>query len=199
MQDIIYIGEPVSDAATFKLLPFDMQAYMLQHNGLVAFGGGLHIRGCCKEPLWHSLKEAWQGPNAFWRTYRAVKQSDMPFAQDGVGNQFLLRRGQVWFLDTETGETQNLNVGFVQFIEGVTRFPEQAIDLSHVINFMRLGARLAPGELLAVYPPTCISSTEENYNLTRMPTDVRLQSLANLYQQISKLKPGQQVRLRKDY
>jgi hypothetical protein len=199
MQDIIYIGEPVSDSATFKLLPFDMQAFMLQNNGLIAFGGGLHIRGCCKEPSWHSLKEAWQGPNAFWRTYRGVKQSDMPFAQDGVGNQYLLRRGEVWFLDTETGEMQSLNVNFQRFIEGVTRWPEQALDLSAVIQFMQFGARLAPGELLAVYPPVCIKTAEDQYNLTRMPTEVRLQSLANLYQQISRLKPGQQIRLRKDY
>ncbi|OON67035.1 SMI1/KNR4 family protein [Hymenobacter sp. CRA2] len=200
MQDITYIGEPVSDSATFKLLPFDMQAFMLQHNGLIAYLGGIHIRGCCKEPLWHSLHEAWQGETAFWRTYTSIKQSDLPFAQDAVGNQFFLRRGQVWFLDTETGETQNLEVNFGRFIEGVDRFPDQALDLRAVITFRDLGGgALMPGELLAVYPPYCIQAEDENFDLTRMPTDVRLGSLANLYKQIRRLKPGQKIRLRKDY
>ncbi|UYZ60688.1 SMI1/KNR4 family protein [Hymenobacter latericus] len=199
MQDITYIGEPISDSATFKLLPFEMQAFMLQHNGMVAFLGGLHIRGCCHEPAWHSLREAWQGENAFWRTYASVKQSDLPFAQDAVGNQFLLRRGEVWWLDTETGEMENLGVDFVRFIRGVELYPDQALDLQAVSMFTNLGAVLQPGELLAVYPPNCIKAENENFNLTRMPVDVRLGSLANLYQQIRRLKPGQKIRLRKDY
>lgn len=199
MQDITYIGEPVSDAATFKLLPFDMQAFMLQHNGIVAYFGGLHIRGCCHEPTWHSLKEAWQGETAFWRTYPKLKHSDLPFGQDAVGNQFFLRRGQVWHLDTETGEVQNLNVDFRMFITGVERFPAEALDLSAVAVFMQGGAHLMPGELLAVYPPSCVKTDGDQLNLTRMPVDVRLGSLANLYQQIIRLKPGQKIRLRKDY
>ncbi|RTQ52126.1 SMI1/KNR4 family protein [Hymenobacter gummosus] len=199
MQDITYIGEPVSDSATFKLLPFDMQAFMLQNNGIIAYFGGIHIRGCCHEPAWHSLKEAWQGENAFWKTYRNMKHSDLPFGQDAVGNQFFLRRGQVWFMDAETGEIQNLNVDFRTFIVGVERFPNQALDLSAVSSFMEFGALLQPGELLAVYPPNCVKTDEDQFNLTRMPTDVRLASLANLYEQIIRLKPGQKIRLRKDY
>ncbi|GAB2951847.1 hypothetical protein GCM10027048_16060 [Hymenobacter coalescens] len=201
MQDITYIGEPVSDSATFKLLPFDMQAFMLQNNGLIAYFGGIHIRGCCQEPAWHSIKEAWQGENAFWRTYRNMKHSDLPFGQDAVGNQFFLRRGQVWFMDTETGEVQSLNVDFRRFIEGVERFPQQALDLSVVGTFLQLtnGGHLEPGELLAVYPPSCIKTEGEEFNLTRMPTETRLHSLANLYEQIIRLKPGQKIRLRKDY
>ncbi|GAB3824143.1 SMI1/KNR4 family protein [Hymenobacter jeollabukensis] len=199
MKDITYIGAPVSDAATFKLLPFDMQSFMLQNNGLIAYYGALHIRGCCQEPLWHSIRETWDGPNAFWRNYRNVKRSDLPFAEDAVGNQFLLRRGEVIFLDAETGEIQPLGVNFTGFIEGVQRFPDKALDLGPVGQFMEYGALLQPGELLAIYPPVCVKSDDESFELTRMPTEVRLHSLAHLYKQIIKLKPGQQIRLRKDY
>lgn len=199
MQDITYIGAPVSDSATFKLLPFEMQAFMLQNNGLIAYFGGIHFRGCCQEPAWHSIKEAWQGEQAFWRIYKKVRQSDLPFAQDAVGNQFLLRHNQVWFLDTETGAMQNLNVDFSRFVEAVQRFPGEALDLRAVGTFMQAGAALAPGELLAVYPPQCIQTNGEELNLTRMPVATRLDSLANLHKQVIKLKPGQQIRLRKDY
>ena len=65
MQDITYIGEPVSDSVTFKQLPYELQSFLLQTNGLVAYLGGLHIRGCCLEPTWHSLREAWTGDTAF--------------------------------------------------------------------------------------------------------------------------------------
>ncbi|KAA9339366.1 SMI1/KNR4 family protein [Hymenobacter busanensis] len=198
MEDVTYIGEPVSDSVTFKQLPIEMQGFLLHANGLVAYLGGLHIRGCCQEPKWHSLAEAWSGDTAFCKIYPNVKISDIPFAQDSMGNQFLLRKGIVWFLDTETGEVENLNVSFDMFIAGVERFPGRALDLSNIGTFAKLGARLMPGELLAVFPPACIKTNGDQFKLTRMPVATRLHSLADMYRQIRRLKPGQKITVRTD-
>ncbi|WP_400191388.1 SMI1/KNR4 family protein [Hymenobacter sp. B81] len=198
MKDITYIGEPVSDSATFKQLPIELQHFLLRQNGVVAYLGGIHIRGCCHEPAWHSLREVWHGETAFHKIYPVVKETDIPFAQDAVGNQFLLRAGKVWFLDTETGQMEPLKVDFERFIVSVERFPNEALDLSAVATFRKVGTYLQPGELLAVYPPTCIQTDGDLMRLTRMPVETRLHSLADLFNQIRRLRPGQKIRLRTD-
>ncbi|GAA4380289.1 SMI1/KNR4 family protein [Hymenobacter koreensis] len=198
MQDITYVGEPVSDAATFKQLPYELQSFLLQHNGLIAYLGGIHFRGCCHEPKWHSLREVWTGDTAFCKIYPKVKASDIPFAQDSLGNQFLLRKGVVWFLDSETGEVANLNVPFQVFLIGIERQPDQALDLSAVATFRQLGTYLQPGELLAIFPPTCIQTDGQNVKISRMSVESRLYSLADLYRQIRRLKPGQKITVRTD-
>ena len=91
MKGILYTGGELTDLVTFAKLPTYLQAFLREQNGVVAYFGGLHLRGCVTAPGWHSLAGVWQGERALWRTYAAVQKADIPFAQDCVGNQFLLR------------------------------------------------------------------------------------------------------------
>jgi len=195
MKGVIYQGEPVSDAATFARLPLVLQGFLLQCNGLLAYQGGLHVRGCCAAPAWHSLREAWDGTTALHTRYAAVRPTDIPFAEDYTGNQFLLRGEEVMFLDTETGETAYLRVGFEQFISGVEKFPQQALGLELLISYLKGGGHLRPGELLSVQPPQCVEAPDQQRTLRPQPTAERLAFLASFYRQIKNLPDGQAIRL----
>jgi hypothetical protein len=47
--------------------------------------------------------------------YSEVKIDDFPFAQDYLGDQFLLRSGSVLRLRDETGEVEDLAIGWREF------------------------------------------------------------------------------------
>ncbi|MDB4878497.1 MAG: hypothetical protein JWM41_4943 [Gemmatimonadetes bacterium] len=46
-----------------------MSHLLRRTNGCVAYEGGLDIRGSCREPAWHSLRDAWHGPSAIHRLF----------------------------------------------------------------------------------------------------------------------------------
>ncbi|RYU82485.1 SMI1/KNR4 family protein [Hymenobacter persicinus] len=193
MKGIIFTGRPIADAQTFALLPAYLQDFLRAQNGVVAYFGGLHIRGCCPTPAWHSLGAAWNGEFAFWKLYESVQPTDIPFAQDCVGNQFLLRGDAVLFLDTETGEIADLEVDFKHFLFGVEKFPLDALGMEPLRRFQQLGGKLEPGQLLSIYPPVCIQSTTEARQLKPLPVLERLTYLGDLYAQIKGLADGQRV------
>lgn len=196
MKGIIYTGGELTDLVSFAQLPTYLQAFLREQNGVVAYFGGLHVRGCVAAPTWHALAEAWQGENAFWRTYDTVLETDVPFAQDCVGNQFLLRGDAVLFLDTETGELADLEVDFKHFLFGAEKFPVEALGLEPLRDFQRAGGVLAPGQLLSVSPPVCIRTATEKTQLIARPAAERLAWLTAFYRQIKDLPDGQQIRFR---
>ncbi|UOR03522.1 SMI1/KNR4 family protein [Hymenobacter aerilatus] len=195
MKGVIYQGEPVSDAATFARLPLALQNYLLQCNGLLAYQGGLHLRGCCQAPAWHSLRHAWEGETALSARYQKVRPTDIPFAEDYAGNQFLLRGEEVVFLDAETGEIAYLQVDFEKFIAGVEKFPQQALGLELLISYLKGGGHLRPGELLSIQPPQCVEAPNQQRTLRPQPTAERLAFLADFYRQIRNLPDGQALRI----
>ncbi len=129
---------------------------------------------------------------ALHHTYDLVLETDIPFAQDCVGNQFLLREDAVYFLDTETGELAALDVDFEHFLIGAEKFPLDALGLEPLRSFQQRGGMLHPGELLSVYPPVCIEAKEQR-NLKPLPAAERLANLAAFYAQIKGLPSGQRV------
>jgi len=193
LKGIIFTGRPVSDAPTFALLPAYLQDFLRVQNGVVAYFGGLHIRGCGHEPAWHDLGAAWNGEQAFWKTYATVQPTDIPFAQDCVGNQFLLRGDAVLFLDTETGGIADLEVDFKHFLFGIEKFPLDALGMEPLRSFQQLGGVLEPGQLLNIYPPVCIESGQEQRNLKPLPVAERLTYLADFYGQIKDMPNGQRI------
>ena len=196
MKGIIYTGGELTDLVSFARLPSYLQAFLRTQNGVVAYFGGLHIRGCVQEPAWHSLADAWQGPAAFWRTYDAVLETDVPFAQDCVGNQFLLRGDAVLFLDTETGELADLEVDFKHFLFGAEKFPLEALGMEPLRGFQQRGGVLAPGQLLSLYPPVCVAVAGQPPWVQPQPVAERLTWLADFYRQIKDLPSGQRVQLK---
>ena len=195
MKGILYTGGELTDLVSFARLPSYLQAFLREQNGVVAYFGGLHLRGCVAEPSWHSLAEAWQGKGAFWRTYDEVFETDIPFGQDCVGNQFLLRGDAVLWLDTETGELADLEVDFKHFLFGAEKFPLDALGMEPLRNFQQAGGVLRPGELLSVYPPFCVATdSSPDPSLKAINVAERLTWLADFYRQIKDLPDGQTIR-----
>jgi hypothetical protein len=196
MKGILFTGGELTDLVSFARLPSYLQTFLREQNGVVAYFGGLHIRGCVSEPSWHSLSEVWQGANAFWRTYDTVVETDIPFAQDCVGNQFLLRGDAVLFLDTETGELADLEVDFKHFLFGAEKFPLDALGMEPLRAFQQRGGVLQPGQLLSLFPPMCIETAQQKPRVQPQTVAARLAWLADLYRQIKNLPDGQHLQLK---
>ena len=196
MKGIIYTGGELTDLVTLARLPVYLQTFLRAQNGVVAYFGGLHLRGCVGAPGWHSLAAVWQGERALWRTYGELKKSDVPFGQDCVGNQFLLRGDAVLFLDTETGELADLDVDFKHFLFGAEKFPLDALGMEPLRTFQQAGGVLQPGQLLSLYPPLCIATNRTAAPAAKaVPIARRLDWLADFYRQIKDLPDGQAVKL----
>ena len=107
---VTWVGPPADDGEILAELPRELRSVLSAINGFVLFGGALHVRGAVREPAWHSLRNQWSGPDALADLYPAIQTNDIPFAQDCVGDQFLLRDGEVVRLVAETGEVEPLGM-----------------------------------------------------------------------------------------
>jgi hypothetical protein len=90
-------------SAIAAALPDNLVGLLRQINGFILFEGGLHLRGVCTDPEWHSLASVTAGPQAMHTRYPALLASDVPFAQDCVADQYVLRDRVVQKLEAETG------------------------------------------------------------------------------------------------
>lgn len=174
----------MDDAEILDAVPADLQLLLEQVNGLVAYEGGLHVRGACRQPEWHSLRHAWHGPQAFHELYAAVEREDVPFAEDAVGDQWLLRGESVWRLAAETGDVDSLDQTLRAFLAAVQRDPVERLGLQPLMKFRSEGGALAPGQLLNVYPPFCTVEAARGVHLSAVPTGERLCFLAELARQL---------------
>jgi hypothetical protein len=180
----------------FERLSPAHRALLTHLNGVVAFSGGLHIRGACREPAWHSLRTAWGGSLALHTLFRAVRQSDVPFAEDAVGDQFLLRDGVVQRLEGETGEMVSLDLELTEFLEACPADPIGFLQLAPLQRFVRDGGRLEPGQLLDVYPPFCTAESGAGVSLRAISAAERIGWLADFDAQIQGLPDGTSVQIR---
>src|SRR5690349_12608125 len=112
---VTFVGPPIDDEEVIDRVPPELADRLRQTNGFIWNGGGLHVRGACCEPAWHSLRTAWEGEAAFHVLYPSVEADDVPFAEDCLGDQFLLRNGLVWQLAGETGDVANLGLTLSEF------------------------------------------------------------------------------------
>jgi hypothetical protein len=126
------------------------------------------------------LRNAWVGEKAFHRLYPKVKPSDIPFAEDFLGNQFLMRNGKVVFLDGETGDTEPRKQTLGQFFTSIERDPISALDLNTLLEFQQDGGALKPGELLAVIPPLCSEQAAEGISASPVAAEERYAFLSKL-------------------
>jgi len=111
LSSITYTG-PVYDGKSEieNQIPENLLSLLKQVNGFIQYGGALHVRGLCVEPEWHSIENVMGGELAIHNLFNQVKDGDIPFAQDCVADQYLLREGQVYKLQSETGEIDSLNI-----------------------------------------------------------------------------------------
>jgi hypothetical protein len=181
----MYAGPPVDDPEILDLLPSPYRSLLAHANGYVAYHGGLHVRGACMEPRWHSLREAWFGQEAIHRLYPAVQESDIPFAEDALGDQFLLRDEVVYI--------ESLDAGLYDFDQAVRSDPVDYLGLAPLENFRAQGGALAPGQLLSVYPPFVLQGDGGDPSYRAIDSLDRRRSLASLARQLRELPDGTQV------
>lgn len=153
-----YEGDPVVDNELCKSLPDDLRAFYREVNGIVAYKGGLHIRGCVLEPKWHSLRRVWHGEWALYRSFSVLRSSDIPFAQDCLGDQFFWRLGTVWRLFWDSGEIEDLEIEFFDFLEDIQADPVDYLDLEPLVFYLDQGHHLDPGKILISDPPLSVES-----------------------------------------
>jgi hypothetical protein len=194
--DVTYTGEPITDLSLLEVVPDNLRDFLKQVNGLIAFQGGLHIRGVGAVPNWHSLTEVWTGEYALHQVYHDIKRTDVPFAQDCLGDQFLIRDGVIYKLLAETGELEHLGLGFDAFLQAAIADPVEFLDLQPLLRFLRNGGILQPGQLLHVYPPFCSKESEQGVSFRSVPALENLSYLASLAKQIAHLKDGQEISIK---
>jgi hypothetical protein len=189
----MYIGPPIDDPEMLERLPAEYGALLSRANGYVAYHGGLHVRGACLAPEWHSLRAAWEGERAVHRLWPAISPSDVPFAEDALGDQFILRDGLVHRLAAETGDLESLDVDLTGFDAAVRTDPVGYLNLAPLEAFRREGGTLRAGELLSVYPPYCVAA-EGARSFRAIPALDRLGFLASLAAQLREIPDGTAVR-----
>jgi hypothetical protein len=193
LSQVTYVGPPIDDRELLAQLPANLARLSQQLNGFIQFHGGLHIRGACREPAWHSLRDAWLGEFAYHRLYPDVKPEDVPFGEDCMGDQFLLRAGQVWQLAAETGEVKPKDVSLSEFLRLAQADPLTYLAMQPLLQFHQEGGILEPGRLLAAYPPFCVKEAASGVHLAAVSADERRRFLADFAAQIRDVPDGGKI------
>lgn len=186
---ITWQGESIEDIEILPELPADLVQLLSDKNGFILHEGALHVRGASLTPEWHSLRLAWRGEKAFFVLYDDVSSSDIPFAQDQVGDQFLLREGAVLRLAAETGEIEKVANSLQEFLD---RSIEDIEKFLHV----GLGHKMEPGQLLHAYPPFVFKESAASVSFEPLPASEVILFHADLAKQIRDIPDGDEVEFR---
>src|SRR5687768_2159879 len=180
----MYIGPAIDDREILGHLPAELR-HLLEHtNGYVAYHGGLHVRGACHAPEWHSLRFAWFGENALHALFPAVEPADIPFAEDALGDQYVLRNGVVCRLSAESGEIESLELDLIGFDAAVRADPIGFLALAPLEDFLAQGGALGPGQLLNAYPPLIAKESSSGVSYRPIPALEQRRWLADLARQL---------------
>jgi len=196
LNGVVFRGAPRSPDATRPAeVPSSLWGLLGQINGFVAFRGGLHVRGWCDEPSWHSLDRYWRGEAAIESSWAGLFETDLPFGEDCMGDQFLLREDRVHRLSGETGEIEATGQGLNEFLDAVCADPVESLRLEPLLRFEQEGSDLEPGRLLMAYPPFCTKEGGADSSIRSVPTDDLHGYLSTLARDIANLADGDQFRV----
>jgi hypothetical protein len=193
LEHITFTGPAIDDHDLLDQLPKTLANLLQQTNGFIQYHGGLHVRGACKAPAWHSLRAAWLGDEAFYRHYPELTADDIPFGEDCLGDQFFLRDAVVWRLFAETGETESLEVNLSQFMKETQDDPGEELGLHPLLQFQRDGGKLEPGQLLSADPPFCTEEAEDGVTVTPVSCEERHRFLAEFAAKFRDLPDGGEI------
>ena len=191
-----YVGPPLDDIEILPRLPVAYTQLLASRNGFIAFAGGLHVRGAVIEPRWHSIRAALEGPDAVHCLFDALKPADVPFAQNALGDQYILRDDCVCRLDAETGTIEPLQLDLEGFLGAATADPIGFLGLQPLLNFQKLGGTLEPGQLLSVYPPFLVRTDSDKRSYAAVPASQVIASLAEFVRETRSLPDGTKVTIR---
>ena len=189
---ITWKGNSIEDVEILRELPSDLVHLLTEANGFILHEGALHVRGACLTPAWHSLRAAWKGSHAFHLLYNDLVPSDIPFAQDQVGDQFLLREGAVHRLSAETGELEHMADNLQEFFANV------GADIERFLN-VGLSHTLEPGQLLQASPPFCLRESASGSSLAAAPAWDLILFHADLARQIRDVPDGTRVEIKVEH
>lgn len=191
-----YVGSEITDADILDRVPEDYRRLLKQTNGLILYDGGLHVRGAVLTPEWHSLRKVWLGDFALHKLFPAISESAVPFAQDCLGDQFLLRDGVVQKLDAEIGEVESLGMELDTFLNRAQENPVEFLSLQPLLQFMSEGGELKRGQLLSVYPPFITKESANGVSLRAISMFDRLGFLADFARQISGISEATKIEIK---
>jgi hypothetical protein len=191
----MYVGPAIDDREMLARVPGELAAFLEHTNGYVAYNGGLHLRGACKAPLWHALRTAWNGPLALHALYPHIRATDCPFAEDALGDQYLIRDGAIIHLDGETGDVGPFATDLYAFDAATHADPVNCLNLAPLDRFRAEGGSLAPGQLLSVYPPFCLAESADGVSFRAIDALDRRAALAALARQLRDLPDGTPIEL----
>jgi hypothetical protein len=127
--------------------------------------------------------------------YPEVNADDVPFAQDCMGDQFLIRSKTVLRLHGETGEIKDLGVGWREFFEESAANPNEFLSLQLLEHFRNEGGSLEPGQLLSVLPPLCTKESANGISVKAISALGRIRFLGDFSAQIRGLSDGSKIRI----
>lgn len=169
LSHVTYQGPPLSDPEVLDQAPNALKSLLSSLNGFVQFGGGLHIRGACIDPDWHSLRRAWHGPMSIHRLFPEVDRDWVPFGEDCVGDQFLLKDKIVSRLSAETGEIEELGLSLREFLSRANSDPIEFLAMQPLLQYQNDHGDLPEGHLIHAYPPFCTKEAAEGVSLRAVP------------------------------
>ncbi|MBW3624143.1 MAG: SMI1/KNR4 family protein [Armatimonadetes bacterium] len=185
LTNVSYEGPKIAHLSQLEGLPEESRELLVLVNGFIQYAGGLHVRGVGEVPDWHSLHYVWDGPLALHARYPALTPEDVPFGQDALGDQFLLREDRVHRLLGETGDLVALNVTLYEFLAAAQADPIGYLSLEPLAQLYQEGGRLEPGQLLSATPPFCTEEAKAGVSLRAVPALERIAFLADFSRQIS--------------
>jgi hypothetical protein len=190
-----YVGSEITDPKILVKVPENYRRLLNQTNGFILFDGGLHVRGAVLAPEWHSLRKVWLGDFALHKLFPTIHESDVPFAQDCLGDQFLLRGDIVHKLDAEIGEVEGLGMNVETFLNRAQENPVEFLSLQPLLQFMSEGGMLKPGQLLSVYPPFTTKESANGVSLKAISMFDRIGFLADFARQIADVSEGTKIEI----
>jgi hypothetical protein len=192
---VTFRGPKLIEAPILSELPSEYSDTLRKINGFVALEGGFHLRGACDVPAWHSLVAAWRTDQALHRLFPALLDSDIPFAQDCMGDQFVLRDSVVHRLAAESGTVESMGLSWRQFFTSLLADPLEFLQLHPLVQFEREGGRLQPGQLLSAYPPFVTAESGSSVALSAVSANERIRFLSDFSRYLGSITKGQQLRI----
>jgi hypothetical protein len=186
---ITWRGDGIDDFEILRELPPALGQVLSENNGFILHKGAFHVRGASLKPEWHSLRAAWRGPNAFHALYDSVRTTDIPFAQDQVGDQFLIRDSAVLRLSAEWGEVAPVAESLAVF------FSKLSEDIE---GFLNIGLRhsMQPGQLLFAYPPFVFQESGAGASVKPVRAEEVILFHADLARQLRDVPDGAQIKFK---
>jgi hypothetical protein len=189
LKGITWQAGGTTDHVLLGFLPEELRELIGPSGGFILHHGAIHFRGCSDEPEWNCLRTLYHGAGSIRTLYPHLDVDDIPFAQDQLGDQYLLRGVEVIRLDAETGEQTRFAKCLHEFVSGIEDGIEDYLNVS-------LRHRLEPGQALHAYPPFCtVESGLDGSSLAPVSCMELLRFHADFARQIAGMPDGSQYRV----